>query len=59
MLECSRSHAQDIGERGVISHASGRDNLRTKERLKLFGGIVGCYGENISVFGKTAKEVMI
>ena len=59
MLECSKNHAIDLGDKGVISHSSGRDNLRTKDRLKQYGGIVGCYGENISVFCKTAKEVMI
>ena len=59
MLECSKNHAIDLGNRGIISHSSGRDNLRTKDRLKQYGGIVGCYGENISVFCKTAKEVMI
>ena len=59
MLECTKNHAIDLGEKGIISHCSGRENLRTKDRLKLFGDIVGCYGENISVFCKTAKEVII
>ena len=33
MLECSMLHAKEIGEKGIISHSSGRNNLRTKDRL--------------------------
>lgn len=59
MCECSKYHAMDLGEKGIISHKSGKENLGTKERLKEFGSIVGCYGENMSVFCKTAREVIL
>ena len=59
MCECSKQHATDIGQKGVISHTSGVKNLGTKDRLREHGSIVGCYGENISVFCKIPREVIV
>ena len=59
MCECSKQHTSDIGQKGVISHTSGVNNLGTKDRLREHGSIVGCYGENISVFCKIPREVIV
>ena len=54
----SREHVQDIGPKGLVQHESS-DNTSVKERLKRYGKIVTCYGENLSFHCETAMEVIL
>ena len=58
MALCPQAHARDIGQSGTISHMCSK-NRGTKERLREHGKLVGCYGENISVFCNSAQEVIM
>jgi hypothetical protein len=58
MAKCPKAHAQHLGMSGDISHQCSKGR-GTKERLRDFGNVIGCYGENISVFCNTAKEVIL
>ena len=54
----AREHVQDIGPKGLVQHESS-DNTSVKERLKRYGKIVTCYGENLSFHCETAMEVIL
>ena len=52
-------HAEDIGPKGLIQHDSSNGRTGVKERLRKYGNVVSCYGENLSFHCEDAKEVMI
>ena len=54
----ARHHVNDIGPRGLVQHESS-DSTSVKERLKKYGKIVTCYGENLSFHSETALEVLL
>lgn len=58
MAKCPKVHAKEIGSNGTIAHKCSK-NRGTKERLRDYGNVIGCYGENISVFCNSAKEVIM
>lgn len=51
-------HVRDIGSKGLVQHESS-DNTTVKERLKRYGSVVSCYGENLSFHCETAEEVIL
>ena len=55
----SKKHVEDIGPRGLIQHDSSNGSTGVKERMRQYGNIVSCYGENLSFHCEDAKEVMI
>ena len=59
IAKASKDHAEDIGPRGLIQHDSSNGRTGVKERLRKYGQIVSCYGENLSFHCEEAKEVMI
>jgi uncharacterized protein YkwD len=44
----SKDHATDIGPKGLIQHDSSDGKSGVKERLRKYGNVVSCYGENLS-----------
>jgi len=52
-------HVNDIGPKGLIQHDSSDNKSGVKERMRKYGNVVSCYGENISFHCDEAKEVMI
>ena len=54
----ARQHVQDTGHKGLVQHESS-DGTTVKERLKRFGKIVTCYGENLSFHTENALEVVL
>ena len=59
LAQASKVHVEDIGPRGLIQHDSSDGRTGVKERLRKFGNIVACYGENLSFHCDSAEEVMI
>lgn len=59
MSLASQDHARDIGPKGLIQHDSSDHKTGVKERLRKYGNVVSCYGENLSFHCEDAKEVMI
>lgn len=59
VARASEDHAKDIGPRGLIQHDSSDGKTGVKERLRRYGNVVSCYGENLSFHCEEAKEVMI
>lgn len=59
MAKASQDHASDIGPKGLIQHDSSDGKTGVKERLRKYGNVVSCYGENLSFHCDDAKEVMI
>lgn len=55
----ARDHGDDIGPKGLIQHDSSDGRTGVKERMRKYGNIVSCYGENLSFHCEDAKEVMI
>ena len=55
----SQDHTEDIGPKGLIQHDSSNGRTGVKERLRKYGNVVSCYGENLSFHCEEAKEVMI
>ena len=55
----AKDHADDIGPKGLIQHDSSNGRTGVKERLRKYGNVVSCYGENLSFHCEDAKEVMI
>ena len=55
---CARNHVQDTGSKGLVQHESS-DGTTVKERLKRYGKIVTCYGENLSFHTDNAMEVVL
>ena len=58
LYTAAREHVQDIGPKGLVQHESS-DGTTVKERLKKYGKIVTCYGENLSFHCETAMEVVL
>ena len=54
----SKDHAKDIGPKGLIQHDS-TDNKGVKDRLRKYGNVISCYGENLSFHCDDAKEVIV
>ena len=54
----SKDHAKDIGPKGLIQHDS-TDGKGVKERLRKYGNVISCYGENLSFHCDDAKEVIM
>lgn len=54
----SKDHAKDIGPKGLIQHDS-TDGKGVKDRLRKYGNVISCYGENLSFHCDDAKEVII
>lgn len=55
----AKDHSDDIGPKGLIQHDSSNGRTGVKERLRKYGNVVSCYGENLSFHCEDAKEVMI
>ena len=58
LYTAARQHVVDIGPKGLVQHESS-DGTSVKERLKRYGKIVTCYGENLSFHSETAMEVIL
>lgn len=56
--KAARDHVLDTGSKGLVQHESA-DGTPVKERLKKYGKIVTCYGENLSYHCETAMEVVL
>jgi hypothetical protein len=54
----SRDHVIDTGPKGLVQHES-HDGTSVKERLKKYGKIVTCYGENLSFHCENALDVIL
>mmetsp|Transcript_24640 Transcript_24640/g.38302 ORF Transcript_24640/g.38302 Transcript_24640/m.38302 type:complete len:112 (+) Transcript_24640:247-582(+) len=54
----AQQHALDIGQRGIISHKSSISKAGVKDRMKLFGTVIGSYGENISFSQRGPEETV-
>ena len=48
IAQASKDHASDIGPKGLIQHDSSDGKTGVKERLRKYGNVVSCYGENLS-----------
>jgi len=59
MAQASQDHATDIGPKGLIQHDSSDGKTTVKERLRKYGNVVACYGENLSFHCEDAKEVLL
>jgi len=59
VMLASKDHAEDIGPKGLIQHDSSNGRTGVKERLRQYGNVVSCYGENLSFHCEDAREVMI
>ena len=59
IAKASKDHAEDIGPKGLIQHDSSSGRKGVKERLRMYGNVVSCYGENLSFHCEDAKEVML
>lgn len=58
LYAAAKQHVQDIGPKGLVQHESS-DGTTVKERLKRYGKIVTCYGENLSFHSDTALDVVL
>lgn len=54
----AKQHVSDTGVKGLVQHESS-DGKTVKERLKQYGKIVTCYGENLSFHTETPMEVVL
>jgi len=52
------AHAKEIGPRGLVQHESW-DGTQVKDRLKKYGKIITCYGENMALYAETPMEVVL
>ena len=57
--KAASDHVADIGPKGLIQHDSSNGKTGVKERLRKYGNVVSCYGENLSFHCEEAKEVLI
>jgi uncharacterized protein YkwD len=55
----ARDHTLDIGPKGLTQHESSDNKTGVKERLKKYGTVISCFGENLSFACETAKQVLI
>ena len=54
-----QDHTNDIGPKGLIQHDSSDGKTGVKERLRKYGNVVSCYGENLSFHCDEAKDVIL
>jgi len=60
IAQACKDHVQDIGPKGMMSHHSSFDqNNMSKQRMRKYGNIIACYGENLSFGCADPKEVML
>jgi len=60
MFQATKDHVEDIGPKGLLCHNSSNDqDQKAKQRLKKYGNIISCYGENLSFGCDDAKEVLL
>ena len=59
IAQASKDHTLDIGRKGLIQHDSSDGKTGVKERLRKYGNVISCYGENMSFHCDTALEVLI
>ena len=59
VAQASKDHTLDIGRKGLIQHDSSDGKTGVKERLRKYGNVVSCYGENMSFHCDTALDVII
>lgn len=58
LAQAAQDHVSDIGPKGMVQHESS-DGTTVKERLKKYGKVISCYGENLSFHCETALEVVL
>ena len=58
LAQAAKDHVMDIGPKGMVQHESS-DGTTVKERLKKYGKVISCYGENLSFHCETALEVVL
>eukprot|EP00743_Colponemidia_sp_Colp-15_P003407 GILK01003681.1.p1 GENE.GILK01003681.1~~GILK01003681.1.p1 ORF type:complete len:801 (+),score=143.21 GILK01003681.1:62-2404(+) len=58
LKQAARDHVQDIGARGIISHA-GSDTSNPDDRVSRYGRYESSCGENLSFGQKTARSVLV
>lgn len=58
LAKAAENHVNDIGPKGMVQHESA-DGTTVKERLKKYGKVISCYGENLSFHCETALEVVL
>ena len=58
LCKAARDHVVDTGPKGLVQHESS-DGTSVKERLKRYGKIVTCYGENLSFHCESAIDVIL
>lgn len=56
--KAAKKHVEDAGAKGSMSH-NGSDGKSSKDRMKSFGNIIRCYGENMAFNCIDAEEIMI
>ena len=55
-----RDHVNDIGPKGLVGHASSENpQIKAKHRMRKYGNVISCYGENMSFSCLSPIEVMI
>ena len=59
VAKAADDHGKDIGPKGLIQHDSSDGKTGVKERLRKYGNVVSCYGENLSFHCDDAKSVLI
>ena len=59
MSKATKDHVKDIGPKGLIQHDSSDSKSNVKDRLRKYGNVVSCYGENLSFYCQEAKEVLL
>ena len=56
----TKDHVEDIGPKGLVSHTSSADaNAKAKHRMRKYGTVISCYGENMSFGCINPVEVII
>jgi len=59
IMQAAGDHTKDIGPKGLIQHDSSDGKTGVKERMRKYGNVVSCYGENLSFHCQDAKDVLI
>lgn len=59
MANASQDHVTDIGPKGLVQHDSANGRMGVKERIRKYGNLISCYGENLSFHCEDAIEVML
>lgn len=59
IYKACQDHVNDIGPKGLIQHDSSDGKTGVKERLRKYGNVISCYGENLSFHCEEAVEIML